>query len=131
MEVAEELPFAISIVKDWKGDRLTLSREHSVPVKVRIERGIGFTSPVTLMLKSSEGGINAEAVVIPEGESEAVLEVILKGKAKRDIKSSLLVTGVVKGSSGRIAGKGRQAFVASVTAYTQPVETFLPAYKEQ
>ena len=131
MEVGEELPFAISIVKNWKGDRLVLSREHSVPIKVRIERGIGFTSPVTLMLKSSEGAVKAEAVVIPEGESEAVMEVILKGKAKREIRSGLLVAGVVKGSSGRIAGKGRQAFVASITAYTQPVEIFAPAYKGQ
>lgn len=127
LEVGPSQPFRMEVVKDWKGGRLILRRGTTVPLKVRIVRDPSFTAPVTVMLKSASGGIKAEAVVIPEGESEGVLEVLTKsGKGRRDILTQVVVSGVVKASSSRIAGKGRQAFVASVSACAPCLEVRIP-----
>lgn len=92
-------------------------------IKVHLDRRPGFNSPVTVMLKSSVSQVKAEAVVVPEGECDAVLEVYRKlpkdpkkaAKVKRTTVS-MYVYGVVKGSSKKIKGKGRNSYSASVTA---------------
>ena len=114
MEVVPEQPLKVNVV----------SVEGNV-IKVRLERKPGFNSPVTVMLKSSVPQVKAEAVVVPEGESEARLEVVRKlpkdpKKAKKQsVKKNVVISvyGVVKGTSKKIAGKGRNAYSASVTAY--------------
>ena len=129
VEVGEKTPFRVKVVRDSKGP-LRLSRGGTTALRVHLDRDPGFDSPVTLMLKSSEQFVKAEAVVIPEGESDGVLEVVARDvKAKRTAYPRLSVYGVVKGSSSRIAGKGRNAFVASVTAYAPVVIAEVPARK--
>ena len=123
VEVGAKQPFRVQVVPDWNGV-LRLRRGGKVPVKVRLDRDPGFNSQVTLMVKSSEHYVKAEAVVVPEGETDAVLELSVpdKVKNKQAVFPRLSVYGVVKGSSAKIAGKGRNAYVASVTAYS-PVFT--------
>ena len=118
VEVGEKTPFRIKVVREGRGP-LHLERGGTFPVKVVLERDPGFNSPVTLMMKCSEGFVKAEAVVIPEGENEGILELKVRDvvKTKRTVYPRISVYGVVKASSKRIAGKGRNAFVASVSAY--------------
>ncbi|MBO4428151.1 MAG: PPC domain-containing protein [Bacteroidales bacterium] len=118
VEVGEKTPFRIKVVRDGRGP-LHIERGGTFPVKVVLERDPGFNSPVTLMMKSTDGFIKAEAVVVPEGECEGVLELKVREvvKSKRTVYPRISVYGVVKGSSKKIAGKGRNAYVASVTAY--------------
>ncbi len=118
VEVGEKQPFRMKVVQDWRGP-LRLVRGGTTSLKVHIDRDPGFDSPVTLMLRSSENGVKAEAVVIPEGASDGVLEITVKEgrRTKQPVYPRLAVYGVVKGSSAKIAGKGRQAYVATVTAY--------------
>lgn len=123
VEVGAKQPFRVQVVPDWNGV-LRLRRGGKVPVKVRLDRDPGFNSQVTLMVKSSEHYVKSEAVVVPEGETDAVLELSVpdKVKNKQAVFPRLSVYGVVKGSSAKIAGKGRNAYVASITAYA-PVFT--------
>lgn len=130
VEVGAKQPFRVQVVPDWNGV-LRLRRGGKVPVKVRLDRDPGFNSQVTLMVKSSEHYVKAEAVVVPEGESEAVLELSVpdKVKNKQAVFPRLSVYGVVKGSSAKIAGKGRNAYVASVTAYSPVFTSEIPAVR--
>ena len=118
MEVGEEQPFRLRVDRS-PGEILALDRGSKVPVRVFVDRKPGYDAPVTLMLRSSESIVKAEAVVVPSGESEGVLEIEIRenAKAKRTVFPRLSVYGVVKGSSKKIAGKARNAYVASVTAY--------------
>ncbi len=119
MEVVPEQPLKVKVE----------SVEGNV-IKVRLERKPGFNSPVTIMLKSSVPQVKAEAVVVPGGESEARLEVFRKipkdpKKAKKQsVKKNVMISvyGVVKGTSKKIAGKGRAAYSAAVTAYAPVFE---------
>lgn len=124
MEVGTGQPFTMKIELPEGGDIPVLRRDRKVPLKVRIERKPGFDSPVTLMLRSSENFPKAEAVVIPAGESEGTLEMEVRSRAKTktDVLAKVCVSGVVKGSSKKVAGQGRNSFSASVTAYA-PVFT--------
>ena len=127
VEVGEKTPFRVKVVKDGRGP-LQLVRGGSASLKVHLDRDPGFNSPVTLMMKSSEGVVKAEAVVIPEGESDGVLELTVRDNVKnrQAVYSRIAVYGVVKGSSKKIAGKGRNAYVASVTAYAPVIIAELP-----
>lgn len=129
MEVQEAQPFRISVIKDWKG-ALELPVGKEVPVRVHIERNPGFTSPVTIMLKSTNGMCKAEAVIVPEGGTEATLLLVNnKKKGNKPTFAEMCFSGVLKASSKRIAGKGRNAFVASVTAFTPVFEAkLMPPY---
>ena len=117
VEVGEKTPFRLKVVRESRGP-LRLVRGGTTSLKVHIDRDPGFDAPVTLMMRSSEGFLKAEAVVVPEGESEGVLEMVVRDvKLKQAAYPRIAVYGVVKGSSSKIAGKGRNAYVASVTAY--------------
>lgn len=120
MEVVPEQPVKVNVV----------SVEGNV-IKVHLERKPGFNAPVTVMLKSTLGQVKAEAVVVPEGECDARLEVFRKlpkdpEKARKQSgvkkRAVISVYGVVKGSSKKIKGKGRNAYSASVTAYAPVFE---------
>lgn len=132
MEVGPKQPFRVFVEKDWTGD-LRLSYEKPTPVKVRIERDPGFNSAVTIMIKSAGGGAcKAEAQIIPEGENECTLELTTRqNKARIDRPNVVAVSGVLKPTSKRIAGKGRNAFVAAVTAYAPVFEVIIPAGQPQ
>jgi len=121
MEVGPELPFTMEVVK---GGAMKVSRDRKLEVKVRIHRKEGFNSPVTIMAKTTNYGIKSDAVVIPEGEEEAAVEFYIKrkGAIKKDFVCGVSLSGVVKGTSKKIAGKGRNAFVASITAHAPTFE---------
>ena len=123
LEVGEPQPFRLEVEAP---EGLKLSREQKSPVRVRVIRDEGFDKPVTLMLRSSESGVKAEAVVVEGNADSGVLEIVFTGKNPRDRVTRLLVSGVVKGSSGRIAGKARNAFVASITAYAPVFDAQMP-----
>ena len=127
MEVGEALPLTLTTDVPSRGP-LRLSRETAVPIRVRIHRNPGYNQPVTVMLRTSGSGVRAEAVVVPGDQSEAVLEVTVSKKnvLKKDKVLKAVVYGVVKGSSKKIAGKGRAAYVASATAYTPAFEILIP-----
>lgn len=132
MEVGEALP--ITIVADVPSrSPLRLSRETTVPIRVRIHRKPGYNQPVTVMFRTSGSGARAEAVVVPGDQSEATLEVTVskKNTLKRDKVLKAVVYGVVKGSSKKIAGKGRAAYVASATAYTPAFEILIPGLNQE
>ena len=118
VEIGEKTPFRIKVLRDEKGP-MHIERGGTFPLKVVLERDPGFNSPVTLMMKSTDGFVKAEAVVVPEGECEGVLELKVREvvKSKRTVYPRISVYGVVKASSKKVAGKGRNAYVASVTAY--------------
>lgn len=122
VEVGGELPFRL-IPEDISG--MKLRNGDTTSVKVRIERKEGFNSPVTVMLKSTFA-LKAEAEVIPGDRTECTLNMVTKSKAVRDRNVAVYFTGVVKGSSGRIAGKDRKSFVASVMA-NSPVQNLVVA----
>ena len=126
MEVGEAQPFTLS-VEVPSSRRLRVSREHTLPLKVRIHRNPGYDAPVTVMLKTSASGCKAEAVVVPGDQSEAVLELTVGAKVKKEKILKAVVYGVVKGSSKKIAGKGRNAYVAAVTAYAPAFDIQIPA----
>ena len=130
VEVGPRQPFRVKVILPWNGS-LRLKRGDKVPVKVVLDRDPGFNSSVTLMLKTSDRLVKAEAVVIPEGESEGILEIFLNPNAKnrKAIHPRLAVYGVVKGSSTKIAGKGRNAYVASITAYAPVFTAEIPAIR--
>lgn len=130
MEVSPQLPFRLSIDKTWD-KALKLKRGGTVPVKVRIERKPDFNQPVTLMLKSNDGAIKADSVILEPDMDEATLNVFIKGnkKNKKDTRLCFYVQGVVKGSSKKVAGKGRTAFSASILANTPVYDIILPAYR--
>ena len=117
MEVGEAQPFTLSVEVPSRGP-LRLSHGSALPLKVRIHRNPGYDQPVTVMLKTSGSGCKAEAVVVPGDRSEAVLELAAGAKVKKEKVLKAVVYGVVKGSSKKIAGKGRNAYTAAVTAYT-------------
>ena len=127
MEVSDQLPFRLVVDKEGKG-ALRLDHFGETAVKVHIERKPGFRSPVTVMMKTSGGLVKARAVVIPENESEAVLQLTVGGRHqnKRDIPIVLSFYGVVKGSSKKLAGKGRNAYSASITAYAPVIDAVIP-----
>lgn len=131
MEVGEALPFTLT-AEVPSGSPLRLSREMAVPIRVRIHRNPGYDQPVTVMLRTSGSGARAEAIVVPGDQEEATLEVTLKAKPaeKKDKVLKAVVYGVVKGSSKKLAGKGRSAYVASATAYTPVFEVLVPSAKE-
>lgn len=116
MEVGPQLPLSMKILKEGP---MKLSRGERLPVKVRIERREGFNLPVTIMAKSTGTMVKADAVIIPPDANEAVLEFYIKRKSriKKNVSTSVSLSGVVKGTSRKIAGKGRNAFSASVTAH--------------
>ena len=124
MEVGERIP--VQLLVEPVSQPLALSRTEKTPLRVRVIRREGFDKPVTLMLRSSEGGVKAEAVVVPENADSGVLEVNLTAKNWKDRTTRLVVYGVVKGSSSRIAGKARNAYVASVTAYAPAFDALMP-----
>lgn len=141
VEIVDEIPFRIEIPSSdsvagktiWKNGELQLSPGDKVQLPVRIIRKSGFDSPVTLMLRSSEPFVKAEAVVIPEGETEAVLELIVKDNYKSPLvlKPRLAVYGVVKSTSKKIAGRARNAYVSSITAWSEVFIAKLPPKKPQ
>ena len=141
VEIVDEIPFRIEILSSdsvagktiWKKGELQLSPGDKVQLPVRIIRKSGFDSPVTLMLRSSEPFVKAEAVVIPEGETEAVLELIVRDNYKSPIvlKPRLAVYGVVKSTSKKIAGRARNAYVSSITAWSEVFIAKLPPKKPQ
>ena len=116
MEVVAQLPFSMKVVKMGT---MKLARGEKLPVKVKVVRKEGFNSPVTIMAKSTGSMVKADAVIIPEGEDEAVVEFYVKKKGliKKDVSADISLSGVVKGTSRKIAGKGRNAFSASITAH--------------
>jgi len=119
VEVQEELPFRLV------PENLSSKKFHNgkkTEVKVKIIRKEGFNSPVTVMMKAGNG-LKAEAEIIHEGEDECTLLVDTKTKSANDRVVTVYFTGVVKGTSKRIAGKGRNAFVASITANSPVVST--------
>ena len=126
MEVEPAQPFTLS-VEQSSSRPLRLSREKSVPLKVKIHRNPGYDKPITVMLKTSGSGCKAEAVVVPGDSSEAVLELTVGAGVKKEKVLKAVAYGVVKGSSKKIAGKGRAAYVAAVTAYAPTFEVFIPA----
>ena len=126
MEVGDAQPFTLSAEVPAKGP-LRVSREQSLPLKVRLHRNPGYDQPVTVMLKTSGSGCKAEAVVVPGDQSEAVLELTVGAGAKKEKILKAVVYGVVKGSSKKIAGKARNAYTAAVTAYTPTFEVLIPA----
>jgi len=125
MEVGPQLPFKMSVVKEGP---MKLTRDSKLSVKVRIERREGFDSPVTIMAKSTSSFVKADAVVILQGENEAEIEFYIKKKdaIKKNTVTDISLSGVVKGTSKKIAGKGRNAFVASVTAHAPTFEIEIP-----
>ena len=126
MEVGEAQPFTLSVEVPSRGP-LRLSHGSALPLKVRIHRNPGYDQPVTVMLKTSGSGCKAEAVVVPGDRSEAVLELTAGAKVKKEKVLKAVVYGVVKGSSKKIAGKGRNAYTAAVTAYTPAFDILIPA----
>lgn len=126
MEVGPAQPFTLS-VEQLSGRPLRLSREKSVSLKVKIHRNPGYDNPVTVMLKTSGSGCKAEAVVVPGDQSEAVLELTVGAGVKKEKSLKAVVYGVVKGSSKKIAGKGRNAYVAAVTAYAPAFDILISA----
>lgn len=121
MEVGPQLPFTMSVVKEGP---MRLTRDRNLKVRVKIVRKEGFSAPVTIMAKTTGSSVKAEAVVIPEGSNEAEIEFYIKKKEviKRNYLAGISLSGVVKGTSKKIAGKGRNAFVASVTAHAPTFE---------
>lgn len=128
MEVGPQLPFTMSVVKEGP---MKLTRDHNLKVRVKIVRKEGFTAPVTIMAKMTGSAVKAEAVVIQENADEGEIEFYIKKKEaiKRPFVSGVSLSGVVKGTSKKIAGKGRNAFVASVTAHAPTFEIEVPADK--
>lgn len=141
VEIVDEIPFRIEILSSdsvagktiWKKGELQLSPGDTIQLPVRIIRKSGFDSPVNLMLRSSEPFVKAEAVVIPEGETEAVLELTVKDNYKSPLvlKPRLAVYGVVKSTSKKIAGRARNAYVSSITAWSEVFIAKLPPKKPQ
>ncbi len=129
LEVTDRLPFSLSVAEPERP--LSLSAERKVPLTVRIRRDEGYDEPITLMLRSSERGVKAEAVVVGPGQSEAVLEIECKSARQRAVPTQLVVSGVVKASSKRIAGQARNAFVAAVSAFTPAVTAMMPVSPKQ
>ena len=130
VEVTEKLPFSLSIVEP--DQPLALSVERKIPLKVRIHRDEGYNEPITLMLRSSERNVKAEAVIVEPGQTEAKLEIECKAERPRPMPTQLVVSGVVKATTKRIAGQARNAFVAAINAFTPAVTAAMPvAPKEQ
>ena len=129
LEVTDRLPFSLSVAEPERP--LSLSAERKVPLTVRVRRDEGYDEPITLMLRSSERGVKAEAVVVGPGQSEAVLEIECKSARQRAVPTQLVVSGVVKASSKRIAGQARNAFVAAVSAFTPAVTAMMPVSPKQ
>lgn len=126
MEVGKENPFTVEPVLPEDGLRIVPGQ--ITPLKVRIHRKPGFDQPVTIMLKSPAAvKARAEAVVIPSGSSETVLEITSKNKSKKDSRTGLSVYGVLKASSKKVGGKGRAGFTASATSYSPVFEAVVAA----
>lgn len=129
MEVTDKLPFSLSIVEP--DQPLVLSMDKKVPLKVKIHREEGCSEPITLMLRSSERNVKAEAVIVEPGQTEAELEIECKIARPRPMPVQLVVSGVVKASIKRIAGQARNAFVAAINAFTPAVTASLPVAPKQ
>lgn len=124
MEVSKEIPFTVNAMVPEGGLRIVPGRV--TPMKVTINRKPGFNDPVTIMLKSpANGKIKAEAVIIPAGQSEAVLGITSKSKGTKDQKVGIAVYGVLKGSSAKVVGKGRSGYTASATGYTPVIKAVI------
>lgn len=126
MEVGEALSFSVTPLVPEQPLRLTREGNAKTPLTVRVDRRNGFDQPVTLMLRSSSGGLKTEAVVVPGDQTEAVIEIELRGKNWRDRLSQVVVYGVVKGKAARVAGQGRNAYVAAATAYAPTFQVLMP-----
>ena len=129
MEVIEKLPFSLSI--EESGRPLALAVDKKVPLKVKVHRDEGYNEPITLMMRSSERGVKAEAVIVEPGQTEAELFLECKVARPRLVTTQLVVSGVVKASSKRIAGQARNAFVAAINAFTPAITATLPVAPKQ
>jgi len=123
MEVGKEIPFSVKAVLPDEGLRLIPGK--TTRLKVKIERKPGFNDPVTVMLKSVVSKVKAEAVIVPAGSSEAILEIRTKSKNTKDQKVDLAVYGVLKASSAKVGGKGRAGYTASATGYDAVFEAVI------
>lgn len=131
MEVVNEQPFKVEA--GIRKEPFRIPRSGKVSLPVRIIRNPGFSAPVTIMIKSSDPFVKAEAVVIPENENEGVLELYLTGKLnfKNAMHPRISIYGVVKGSSKKIAGKARNAYVASASAYSPVFIAEIPGTRKK
>lgn len=119
MNVVEPLPFTLEAVMP---SHPVVRFGSKMPVTVKIHRNANFDKPITLMVKSN-AQLKAEAVVVAPDQDEATLELYLKAKKapKKSFEAEVTISGVVKGTSKKLKGQGRNAFTAAMTAYTPVV----------
>ncbi len=112
-EVVEAQPFRLELEKMAQPVALTPGKP--TYVKIRVIRKEGFAEPVTLMLRSPDRAIKAEAVIVEPDQPEGILEITCAEGGNGD-PIPVVVSGVTRSTTQRLAGQNRQAFASAVTA---------------
>ncbi|MBQ0080518.1 MAG: hypothetical protein KBS95_03085 [Alistipes sp.] len=130
IRIIEPQPF--SIVATPRGDAEYREGE-KMPVDVSIIRhDKNYSEPIQIIVRGAKNGsqMEADAVTVTKDQDKATIYLKFNSWKKNGLQS-VIVTGIVKGSSKRIKGQGRQAFTTSVTAISPAITVQMPDYSKK
>ena len=122
-EIAPKQPFSLSI--DNSSNPLKIVPGKPAPLKVKIDRDENFKDTITVMLRTGGGNIlTTTAVKAGPGQKEVVLQIETRTGTNnadldprramqrfRNMQLQIIVQGVTRSTTSRIAGQSRGAFV--------------------
>ena len=130
IRIIEPQPFSIEAHPRGNGEYV---EGEKMPVDVTITRhDKNYSEPIQILVRGAKNGaqMEADAVTVTKDQDKATIYLKFNSWRKSALQS-VIVTGIVKGSSKRLKGQGRQAFTTSVTAIAPAITVQMPDYTKK